>query len=114
MKYQNQGDNNWQLTPNNYACWHSTFFSFSFIVPIMHRFWKYRTGVAVQLSVCVAWSAGQNRTDHACPSILRFCAFHCASTFVLNFYVHSCFTCQPDTPTDKQKFPQLKYHCQQQ
>lgn len=62
MKYQNKGDNNWQLTSNNYACWHNTFFSFCFIVPIMHHFWKYRTGVAVQVSVCVAWSARQNRS----------------------------------------------------
>lgn len=50
MKYQNKGDNNWQLTSNNYACWHNKFFSFCFIVPIMHHFWKYGTGVTVQVS----------------------------------------------------------------
>ena len=29
-KYQNKGDNNWQLTSNKYPCWHKTVFLFMF------------------------------------------------------------------------------------
>lgn len=78
MTYQNKGDNNWQITSNNYACWHNTFFSFCFIVPIMHRFWKYRTGIGV---CSLSARPGQlNWTEHACLSCLDLCAFLCAST----------------------------------
>lgn len=44
---------------------HFFFYTFCFIVPIMHHIWKYRTGSAVQVSVCVVWSVRQFRTDHA-------------------------------------------------
>lgn len=67
MKYQNKGDNDWQVTSNNYACWHSNvfFFHLCFIVPIMHHFWKYRTGVTVQMFL---WPGQLNRAVHACLS----------------------------------------------
>ena len=102
MKYQNKGDNNWQLTSNNYACWHNTFFSFCFILPIMHLFWKYRTGIAVRASVCVAWSAGQKRTDHACLSALCLCAYCCACSFYPLSLASACISVSHASPIPQQ------------
>lgn len=97
-----KGDNNWQFTSNNYACWHNTFFSFCFILPVMHHFWKYRAGVAVQAAVCLAWSARQNGS---CMSVrfVSVCFSLCFNIYPHpDFYVHS--TCQ-STTTNTQTEP---------
>lgn len=53
----------------------------------MHHFWKYRAGVAVQVSVCVV-RTGQCVSVHR-VSVLFIVLLHVSIT------EHSCFSCQP-------------------
>lgn len=122
MKYQNKGDNNWQLTSNKYACWHNTFFSFLFLLFLScTTCGSTGPGVAVQVSVCVAWSAGQNRTDRICVcplgvSVLFFVLLHLS--FALKTSV--CISVSHASPIPQHAncrggpLPtfQLKRHCQ--
>lgn len=122
MKYQNKEDNNWQLTSNNYPCWHNTFFSF-FVLLFLSCTVSGSTGPA---SLCrlsflcgpVSWT----EQDRSCMSV-RFVPLCFSLCFYIlpfvpsNFCVHSCFSCQlqyPNRQTILWRRTRLKYHCQQQ
>lgn len=87
MKYQNKGDDDWQLTSNNYACWHNTVVSFLFYCSYHAPF------LEVQVRHRLGGPGQRDRTGqimHVCPPPC-LCAYRCASsTFFLNVCVHSC------------------------
>lgn len=122
MKYQNKGDNDWQITSNNYACWHSNIF-FLYVLLFLSCTISGSTGPGVTVRMSL-WPGRLDRAVHACLSacvgVLFVVLLHLSLS--LNFCVRSSCTCQLNTPPpntqteplNEEGFPPPKYHCRQQ